>query len=139
MQVRESIEHPFSVGIVSFKLAYEIITMCIECTTMVQAIALTHAHMYNRQSSKVNVCFAIQDSFIISKAKELCFETSTNMKYSTALINSRFSDHLRVWCSNGTKQIGTGSNRSGMGGYFAFTILLTVFLNLPFLWKRKRE
>ena len=134
MQVRESIEHPFSVGVVSFK---EIITMCIECATML--LALIHAHMHNRQSSKVNVCFAIQDNFIISKAKELCFETSTNMKHSTALINSRFGDHLRVWCSNGTKQIGAGSNRSGMGGYFAFTILLTVFLNLPFLWKRKRE
>lgn len=89
---------------VSFKLAYESITMCIKCATMLQAIALIHAHMHNMQSPKVNVCFAIQDrSFISSKAKELCFETSTNMKYSTALINSRFGDHLRVWCSNGTK------------------------------------
>ena len=45
------------------------------------------------------------ESFIISKAKELCFETSTNMKYSTALINSRFGDHLRVWFSNGTNEL----------------------------------
>lgn len=109
---------------------YRIITMCIEHATILQAIALIiymYIHILQQMESRWRYALLVGT------------EEAYNKLHKSTALNSSFGDHLGEWFSNGVKWIGTGSNTSEMRGYFAFTILLTVFLNLPFLWKRKRE